>query len=86
MVNSKEKKSNKSINLGHNQRVGNNKFKKYMNKLLEQDSFNKENIKNKTMNLTPILQHHINMNNYLKNKIEKTESTKNKVKFHFTFF
>ena len=79
MVNSKEKKSNKSINLGHNQRVGNNKFKKYMNKLLEQDSFNKENIKNKTMNLTPILQHHINMNNYLKNKIEKTESTKNKV-------
>ena len=75
----KEKKLNKSINLGHNQRVGNNKFKKYMNKLLENDnSFNKNNIKNKTMNLTPIL-NHMNINHYLKNKNEKNESSKRKV-------
>ena len=74
----KEKKSNKSINIGHNQRMGNNKFKKYMNRLLENDnSFNKENLKNKTMNLTPIL-HHMNINHYLKNKNEKNENMKHK--------
>ena len=50
-----------------------------MNKLLENDnSFNKNNIKNKTMNLTPIL-NHMNINHYLKNKNEKNESSKRKV-------
>ena len=79
IVTNKEKKINKSINIVHNQNNGNNKFKKYMNKLLVQDnSFNNENIKNKTMNLTPIL-HHNNINHFLKNKNEKNESAKNKV-------
>ena len=79
IVSNKEKKINKSINIVHNQNNCNNKFKKYMNKLLVQDnSFNNENIKNKTMNLTPIL-HHNNINHFLKNKNEKNESTKNKV-------
>ena len=75
----KEKKVNKSINIVHNQRLGNDKFKKYMNQLLDKDySFNNDHIKNKTMNLTPIL-HHVNINHYLKNKNEKNESTKNKI-------
>ena len=76
---SKDRKSNKSINLGHNQALGNNKFKKYMNKLLDnENSFNRENVKNKTMNLTPIL-NNLNINRYLKNKNEKTINSKNKV-------
>ena len=75
----KERKSNKSINFGNNQGIGNNKFKKYMNRLLDnENSFNKENVKNKTMNLTPIL-NHININHLLKNKNEKIISSKNKV-------
>ena len=75
----KEKKINKSINIIHNQHTGNNKFKKYMNQLLDKDySFNNDHIKNKTMNLTPIL-HHMNINHYLKNKNEKNESVKNKI-------
>ena len=75
----KEKKVNKSINIVHNQHNGNGKFKKYMNQLLDKDySFNNEHIKNKTMNLTPILQH-MNINHFLKNKNEKNESAKNKI-------
>ena len=75
----KDKKTNKSMNAGHNQNIGNTKFKKYMNKLLEKDnSFNKENIRNKTMNLTPIL-NHLNLNHYYGNKNAKNTSAKNKV-------
>ena len=74
----KDKKTNKSMNVRHNQNIGNTKFKKYMNKLLENDnSFNKENIKNKTMNLTPIL-NHLNLNHYYGNKNVKNTSAKNK--------
>ena len=79
LTKSKDKKSNKSMNIVHNQNIGNTKFKKYMNKLLENDnSFNKENIRNKTMNLTPIL-NHMNLNHYLANKNTKNTSAKNKV-------
>ena len=72
IVINRDKRINKSINLGNNQKNGNNKFKKYMNKLLDEDSFKGEIYKNKTMNLTPILR-----GNYFKNKNEINESNKN---------
>ena len=64
----KERKLNKSISFGKNQKISNNKFKKYIKKLFEEDiySLNNDCSKNKSVNVTPLYN-----NDYSKNKNDK---------------
>ena len=73
----KDKKLNKSISFGKNKINGNNKFKKYIKKLFEEEnySFNNDISKNKSLNLTPVFHHNIYRNKNF--KINKNLSNKN---------
>ena len=80
MTMNKDRKLNKSISFGKNQRNGANKFKKYIKKLLEEDnlSMNRDNSKNNSLNLTPLFYTHMNNINKNEEKFFKNSSTKNK--------
>ena len=71
----KPKNLNKSINLANNQRNGNNKFKKYIKKLFEEESLsiNNDFYESKSLNITPLFHSNIS-----KNKIYKNYSINNK--------
>ena len=53
---SKTRKLNKSTSFANNQRIGNNKFKRYIKKLFE-DSVNNDFSENKSLNITPLYHH-----------------------------
>ena len=72
------KNLNKSISFGNNKRNGTNKFKKYIKKLFEEESYsiNNGNSKNKSINLSPLF--HPNLEKNKDKKIFNRIITNNK--------